>query len=47
MINGVTKTQMEWSKVSGLPSYIIYQRVSKGITGDDLLLPVHKTRIKL
>lgn len=41
-INGEVKSISEWSKISGVHRETIYQRIEKGVTGNDLLNPVEK-----
>jgi len=34
--NGVTKTRQEWSKITGIPNYSIYNRIKRGHTLDQV-----------
>jgi hypothetical protein len=38
--NGETKCSKEWERIAGLSSQVIRQRIKRGWTGKDLLLPV-------
>ena len=36
-INGVTRSVIEWAKISGMHEATIYRRLERGVTGPDLL----------
>lgn len=46
-IDGQTKTAIEWSEISGLSSNLIYDRISMGWTGKDLLSSPREKKIKI
>lgn len=41
-INGVVKTITQWAKENNLAAYTIRRRIEKGISGEELLMPVDK-----
>jgi len=44
-INGEFRTKNEWCEISGISPALFYKRMKKGITGNDLLLPINKNKI--
>lgn len=42
-INGIEKTLLEWSEISGVDRNTIYRRIKSGLSGNDLIKPIEKS----